>query len=103
MNPTYFERSGLNRFWLGFLLGLGLPLVIFLLYFLFRFQGISISEYVQILIKSDKFVHVMSLSVFPNLAPFMFFVQTDRFKSGRGIMAVTVVYAILIFALKFTM
>jgi hypothetical protein len=103
MNAAYTERSGLNRFWLGFLLGLGLPLVIFMLYFLFRFQGLTIGDYIQILIKSEKFVHVMSLSVFPNLLPFMFFVRTDRFKSGRGIMAITVVYAILIFALKFAL
>ena len=103
MNAAYTERSGLNRFWLGFLLGLGLPLLIFLVYFLFRFHGISIGEYIRVLIQSGKFVHVMSLSVFPNLLPFMFFVRTDRFKSGRGVMAITIVYSLLIFALKFSM
>jgi hypothetical protein len=103
MNTAYTERSSLNRFWLGFLLGLGLPLVIFLLYFLFRFQGINIWDYFQILMQSGKFVHVMSLSVFPNLLPFMFFVRTDRFKSGRGVMAITIFYAVLIFAMKFAL
>ncbi len=101
MSASYTERSGLNRFWLGFLLGLGLPLVIFLLYFLFRFQGMTIGNYINTLVQSGKFVHVMSISVFPNVLPFMFFVRTDRFKSGRGIMAITIFYAIFIFVLKF--
>ncbi len=101
MNASYHEASGLNRFWLGFLLGLGFPLVFFLLYFLFRFKDLSISQYFQLLTQTGKFVHVVSLSVFPNLIPFMFFVRTDRFRSGRGVMAITILYAILIFAMKF--
>jgi len=101
MNASYTEPKGLNRFWLGFLLGLGLPVVCALLYFLFRFQGLTFENYCRFLVQSGKVVHVMSLAVFPNLVPFLFFVQTNRFKSGRGIMAVTIFYAILVFALKF--
>jgi hypothetical protein len=103
MNAAYTEPSGLNKFWLGFLLGLCFPIVSFLLYFLFRFQGITFGNYVHILVQTGKIVHVMSLAVFPNLIPFMFFVRSNRFKSGRGVMAVTILFAISIFALKFMM
>ena len=101
MNAAYTEPSGLNRFWLGFLLGLGLPLVCFLIYYLFRFKNLPISQYLDFLFQTGKIVHVLSLAVFPNLIPFMLFVRTDRFKSGRGIMAITIFYGILIFVLKF--
>jgi len=103
MSAVYTEPSGLNRFWLGFLLGLGFPVVFFLLYFLFRFQELPFGQYIQILMQSGKFVHVMSLSVFPNLIPFMFFVRTNRFKSGRGVTAITIFFVLLIFILKFTL
>jgi hypothetical protein len=101
MSPAYYEPSGLNRFWLGFLLGLGFPIVFFLLYFLFRFHDLTIERYFHLLAQTGIIVHVLSLAVFPNLIPFMFFVWTNRFKSGRGVTAITIVYAIAIFIMKF--
>ena len=103
MSPSYTQPSDLNKFWLGFLLGFGFPAVFFLLYFLFRFRDLTIENYWQILVQTGKIVHVLSLAVFPNLLPFMFFVRTNRFRSGRGIMAITILYAIFIFALKFSL
>ncbi len=103
MGIAYTEPAGLNKFWLGFFLGLGFPVVFFLLYFLFRFRDLTFVHYFQLLVQTGKIVHVMSLSVFPNLIPFMFFVRTNRFKSGRGVMAITILFAIAIFALKFFM
>ncbi len=103
MSAAYTEPSGMNRFWLGFFLGLGFPLVFFLLYFLFRFQDLTMAHYLQLLTESGKVVHVMSLAVFPNLIPFMFFVRTNRFKSGRGVMAITILLVLFMFVWKFTM
>jgi hypothetical protein len=101
MSTKYTQPSGMNKFWLGFLLGLGFPVVFFLLYFMFRFHDLTFGNYWQRLISTGTIVHVMSLSVFPNLIPFMFFVRTNRFRSGRGTMAITIIFAIIIFALKF--
>lgn len=103
MSATYTQPSGLNKFWLGFLLGLCFPVVFFLLYFMFRFHDLTFGNYLHRLMETRTIVHVMSLSVFPNLVPFMFFVRTNRFRSGRGTMAITIVFAIIIFALKFTL
>lgn len=103
MSPAYTETTGLNRFWLGFLLGVGFPLVFFLLYFLFRFRDLTFEHFIQVLFQSGKLVHVISLSVFSNLIPFMFFVRSDRFKSGRGVMTITILFVISIFILKFSM
>ncbi|MCX6222785.1 MAG: hypothetical protein NTZ69_17600 [Bacteroidia bacterium] len=103
MSAAYYEPSGLNKFWLGLLLGLGFPLVFFMLYFLFRFRDLSFNDYIHILIQTGKYVHVISLAVFSNLIPFMFFVRTNRFKSGRGVMAITILFVVSVFVMKFAM
>jgi hypothetical protein len=103
MNAAYTQSSGLNKFWMGFLLGMGLPVLCLLLYCRVRFPNLPTNQYIDFLIQNGILVHVMSLSIFINSLPFMFFVYTDRFKSGRGIMTITIFYAILIFVLKFVM
>lgn len=103
MSAAYYEPSNLNRFWLGFLLGLAFPLVFFLLYFLFRFRNLSFDHFIQLLVQSERIIHVISLAVFSNLIPFMFFVRTNRFKSGRGVMMTTILFVIAIFILKFSL
>ena len=103
MSAAYTEPSGMNRFWLGFLLGVGFPLVAFLLYFMFRFRNLTFEHYIKVLFQSGKLVHVISLSVFSNLLPFMFFVRSNRFRSGRGVMTITILFVIAIFILKFSM
>lgn len=103
MSAAYYEPSNLNRFWLGFLLGLAFPLVFFLLYFLFRFRNLSFDHFIQLLVQSERIIHVISLAVFSNLIPFMFFVRTNRFKLGRGVMMTTILFVIAIFILKFSL
>ncbi len=100
MKASYIEPSNMNRFWLGFFLGLSFPLIFFLLYYLFRFKDLTFGQYFNFLAQTGKIVHVLSLSVFPNLIPFMLFVRSDRYKAGRGVMAITIVYGLSIFALK---
>jgi len=103
MSAAYTEPAGLNRFWLGFLLGIGFPIVFFLLYFLFRFRDLTFDHYLKLLMQSNRMVHVVSLAVFSNLIPFMFFVRTNRFKSGRGVMTITILFVLSIFVMKFAM
>ena len=101
MGASNYEPSGLDRFWLGFLLGLFLPLAFFLLYFLFRFSELTFSYFVQLLVISKTIVLVLSMAILPNLAPFLFFVRTNKFRSGKGVMAITIVYVLSLFVLKF--
>jgi hypothetical protein len=101
MSASFYEPTGLNRWWLGILMGIVFPLVFFLLYFLFRFNGPSFERYLQILVQSGKIIHVLSLSVLFNLAPFLYFVRTNRFKSGKGVLSVTILFVLILFVLKF--
>ena len=103
MCAAYNERSDLNRFWLGFLLGFGFPVTFFMLYFLFGFKDLSFTHYLQALLQSGKYVHVASFAVLTNLIPFLFFVKTDRIKSGKGVLAITILFVVSMLVLKFSL
>lgn len=95
------QPSRLNSLTFGLIAGFTLPVIFFMLYFLFRFHSTDFIGYLQFLIESKKLLHVMSLSVFPNLLPFFLFVNSNRFRSGRGVLGATITLGILIFILKF--
>ena len=90
---------------IGYGLGIGLiaPIVFFLLYYIFRFGQLSFADYLRFLIESKKLVNVLSLVVLPNLAPFMLFINSSRYSSGRGVLTATVLEGVLIFILKFVL
>ena len=81
MSAAYYEPS-IEQILARLPARTGFSLVSFMLYFLFRFRDLSFGDYIHILIQTGKYVHVISLAVFSNLIPFMFFVRTNRFKSG---------------------
>ncbi len=89
-----------NKIIYGLLVGFISPVVFFMIYYIFRFEQYSFSEYVRILIESKKLVSVLSLTVLPNLGPFMLFINSNRYSSGRGVLAATIVIGIAIFILK---
>jgi hypothetical protein len=78
-----------------------MPILSFLLYYIFRFGQYSFADYLQFLIESKKLVNVLSLTVLPNLAPFMLFINSSRYSAGRGVLTSTVLLGIVIFILKF--
>ena len=96
------QPQSLNSIVFGLIVGLAAPVIFFLLYFLFRIHGTDFAGYLSFLVESKKLVHVMSLSVLPNLIPFFLFVNSSRFRAGRGVLGATIGLGILIFILKFT-
>lgn len=87
---------------LGAILGIIVPIISFFL----------ILEFVYPFEYSDKSLHVfwmhimapkiMSLGALPNLGVFMLFIYTNRLKSARGVLAVTILLAIIVFIIKLT-
>ena len=94
------QPLSLNNLALGLIIGFLLPFIVFMLYFLFRINGTEFSMYLRFLVESEKLVHVISLSTFPNLVPFLLFVNSERYRSGRGVLGATVVVGIIIFIIK---
>lgn len=98
---NYDDKSlFLNKIVYGLVIGFILPILFFLLYYIFRFGHISFSDYLRFLIESKKLVSVLSLTVLPNLAPFMLFINSNRYSSGRGVLTATIILGIFVFILK---
>jgi hypothetical protein len=91
----------INKISYGIIIGIICPFLFFLLNYIFRFGKYNFSEYLQFLIESKKLISVISLTILPNLIPFMLFINSNRYSSGRGVLTSTVIIGILIFIFYF--
>lgn len=91
----------INKIGYGVIIGIICPILFFLLNYIFRFGKYNFSDYLQFLVESKKLVSVISISILPNLIPFMLFINSNRYSSGRGVLTSTVILGILIFIFYF--
>lgn len=91
----------INKISYGVIIGIISPILFFLLNYIFRFSQYNFTDYLRFLIESKKLVNVISITIFPNLIPFMLFINSNRYSSGRGVLASTVIIGILIFIFYF--
>lgn len=102
-NPKNFDDKTLfvNKISYGVIIGLLCPVLFFILNYIFRFKQYNFSDYMQFLIESKKLINVISLVIFPNIIPFMLFINSNRYSSGRGVLTSTVILGILVFIFYF--
>jgi len=102
-NPKNYDDKTLfiNKISYGVIVGIIIPILFFLLNYIFRFRQYNFAEYLRVLIESKKLVSVISITIFPNLIPFMLFINTNRYSSGRGVLTSTIILGILIFIFYF--
>ncbi len=86
---------------IGLISGLILPFLTGLAVFIFSHGNQSLTSYLMRIIDSDIITHAISLCVFPNVVIFLIFNRFDMLKAARGVLAVTIVWAVLVFAIKF--
>ena len=84
----------------GAVLGLILPTLAFLVYSNIVMKGDMLALYYQ-LKAMDVHTHVLSLSTFINLIPFLIFMRADREKPAKGILMVTILLALFVMINKF--
>ncbi len=89
-----------NKMSQGILIGFMFPLIFFMLYYIVRGGTYNFTDYLKHLWESKKFVSVISLSVFPNLLPFLLLMNSNRYSSGRGVLAATIILGVAVFILK---
>jgi len=90
-----------NKVGYGLIVGVIMPVLSFLLYYIFRFGQYNFADYLHFLMETKKIVNVLSLAILPNLAPFMLLINSNRYSAGRGVLTATIVLGVLIFILKF--
>jgi hypothetical protein len=85
----------------GLISGLFLPLIIGLIIYLFTSGHMSIHAYLTRIVETNIVTHAITLCVFPNVFIFLTFNRFDMLKAARGVLAITIFWAVIVFALKF--
>ncbi len=74
-----------DRLWIGITLGFVLPLLIFYLYYLLKFNDIEFISYLLAMHEYRLLFKVMSLCVLTDLPLFYLFLQLKWMKAARGV------------------
>ena len=94
-------KSKLNNIYFGLGVGICLPVISLIALHQIKYYYYTIAEFIDLLNKVDVLTKILSLSVIPNLLIFFIFIWTNKLLSARGVLLSTIIYAILIFILKF--
>lgn len=90
-----------DRMSTGLISGILCPVIVGLVIFLFSSGHMSISSYISRIAETRIITHSISLCVFPNIFIFLIFNRFDMLRAAKGMLAITIVWAILVFAVKF--
>lgn len=86
----------------GVIAGLIVPVVVMLMFYLWKSGGMTIAGFLERLISSGTLTNAISVSVFANVFIFLLFNRLDMLRASRGILGITIAWAILVFILKFS-
>lgn len=87
--------------YIGLVTGLLVPVIALLVFYLVFFNRLSPGEFLEGLIVRGKLSSVISLGVIPNLLVFFIFIWLNYLYSARGVLAATLIFALLVVITKF--
>ena len=90
-----------NKFWIGFSLGIFLPLVVFLLVYLIGYSKTPFGEFLEFAFVIKALPKILCLCVLPNLAIFYLFLNKEYWYATRGVITATLLCTLAILAIKF--
>jgi len=86
---------------LGLILGLLTPLVVFVLVYYIRFSGWEFSEFIEHFKREKRIITFWGVwCLVGNMALFTYYINTNKYKTAKGIFAVTLIYGIGILLVK---
>jgi hypothetical protein len=85
----------------GFISGFIFPFIIGIVIFLVSSGEMSLGSYLSRLKESNIITHSITICVFPNIFIFLIFNRLDMLRAARGVLAITIIWAIVVFAVKF--
>jgi hypothetical protein len=77
------------------------PVLIGLIIFIFTSGEKSLGSYLTRINEANIITHAITLCVFPNIALFLIFNRLDMLKAMRGVLAMTIAWAVAVFIIKF--
>ena len=85
----------------GLISGFLFPVIIGLIIYLFTADGRTIAQYLARIFNGNIVTHAVTLCVFPNVGIFLLFNRFDMLRGARGVLAMTIVWAVSVFIIKF--
>jgi hypothetical protein len=85
----------------GIIAGFLLPFLVGFIIYLFTAHGFSIHSYLLKIAKSDIITHSISICVFPNVFAFLLFNRYDMLRASKGVLGMTIIWAAVVFGVKF--
>lgn len=92
-----------DRFITGFIPGMIAPLLGVLLFYVAKFNHLTIQQYLDYIKMPFIFSPIMSLGVVMNLFVFFLFIQRNYYRSARAVIFACILYSIPILWVKFFM
>jgi hypothetical protein len=84
----------------GIVAGIVLPLIVGLVTFAFSAHGNGLVSYLERIADANIITHSITLCVFPNVLIFLLFNRFDMLKATKGVLAITIIWAAIVFAIK---
>jgi hypothetical protein len=85
----------------GLIAGLILPVLIALIIFLLAKGDPSMKVWLKKIVDADIVTKVITLCVFPNVFIFLLFNHFDMLRASRGVLGMTIAWAVIVFGVKF--
>ena len=92
-----------NYFWIGFTMGIVLPLATFLLIYLIFYSKAHFVKFIESAIVTQALPKILSLCAIPNLAVFYFFLNKEFWYTTRGVIASTLLCTVIVVFIKFVL
>jgi hypothetical protein len=91
-----------DNFIFGMALGLVAPVIGFMLFKLYKFNGLTLSEMLQWMKFNPNLISIsISVSLMANAVLFTIYINGHRDKTAKGIFILTVIYAIIAMVFKY--
>jgi hypothetical protein len=97
---TLYEKY--DKLITGLISGFIFPFIIGISIYIFSGGDMSLGAYLIRLKESNIITHSITLCVFPNVFIFLIFNRFDMLRATRGVLAITIVWAVIVFAVKFS-
>ena len=95
---TFTEKN--DKIITGLVSGLLLPLITGFFIYIFSHGQRNISEYLTRIAESNIITHAISICVFPNIFIFLIFNRFDMLRASRGVLGITIFWAVIVFGIK---
>jgi hypothetical protein len=89
-----------DKVYIGVISGLVFPIIVGLIIYTLSSGHQSIASYLHRISNSDIITHAISLCVFPNIIIFFLYNQFDMLRATKGVLAMTIVWAVIVFGVK---